>query len=82
MFRPTIRRLAGHVDSLHKDPAFVSYNDMWTNRHNYFRWTPRTTWLSFTYILLVPGSLLYLAYKVEGKYSFRSKWRGDAIANF
>ncbi|KAI7516192.1 hypothetical protein KC331_g22169, partial [Hortaea werneckii] len=43
--RPTLARMAGH-DSVHMDPALVKYANMYVKRHEYFRWTPRTAWLS------------------------------------
>lgn len=33
---------------------------MYVKRHEYFRWTPRTVWLSFVYILAVPAGFLYM----------------------
>lgn len=38
---------------------------MYVNRHKYFRWTPRTAWLTVTYVLLVPGAFLYMGYKTD-----------------
>ena len=38
---------------------------MYVKRHEYFRWTPRTAWLSFVYVVAVPGALLYLGYRIE-----------------
>lgn len=32
---------------------------MHANRHKYFRWTPRTAWLTFVYAVAVPGTLIY-----------------------
>ena len=39
--------------------------DMTTNRHKYFRWTRRTAWLSFAYVMLVPAMLGTTAYMVD-----------------
>lgn len=38
---------------------------MYVKRHEYFRWTPRTAWLSFAYIIAVPSAFLYMATKTE-----------------
>ncbi|KAK3699780.1 hypothetical protein LTR37_016289 [Vermiconidia calcicola] len=66
---------------------------MYVKRHEYFRWTPRTAWLSFIYVMAVPAVGLYFAYKTEtyraaadilsqGKYDMRGKRRGDTIVEF
>ncbi|KAK4575094.1 hypothetical protein LTR86_000946 [Recurvomyces mirabilis] len=80
--RPTIARMAGHTDSVHMDPALVRYANMYVKRHEYFKWTPRTAWLSVVYILAVPAGFLYMGWKTDGKYSLRGKLRGDTIAEF
>ncbi|RMY02932.1 hypothetical protein D0868_07724 [Hortaea werneckii] len=90
--RPTLARMAGH-DSVHMDPALVKYArlsrrntdgraDMYVKRHEYFRWTPRTAWLSVAYVLAIPGALMYTAYKIDGKWDLRGKRRGDIISEF
>lgn len=38
---------------------------MQTNRHKYFRWTPRTAWITFVYVAVVPGIVTYMAYKTD-----------------
>jgi hypothetical protein len=38
---------------------------MTVNRHKYFRWTPRTTWLTFVYVIAVPATLGYYGYITE-----------------
>ena len=38
---------------------------MYTNRHKYFRWTPRTTWLTLTYVVLIPGIVGYMGYVTD-----------------
>ncbi|KAJ9154775.1 hypothetical protein NKR23_g2147 [Pleurostoma richardsiae] len=64
------------------DPAIIRLNNMSTNRFRYFRWTPRTAWISFVYIAVVPGIAGYLAYTTDGKWNFRAKRRGDTISEF
>ncbi|RMX71817.1 hypothetical protein D0869_15248 [Hortaea werneckii] len=56
--------------------------DMYVKRHEYFRWTPRTAWLSVAYVLAIPGALMYTAYKIDGKWDLRGKRRGDIISEF
>jgi hypothetical protein len=38
---------------------------MTTNRHKYFRWTRRTAWISFAYVMLVPAMLGTAGYMTE-----------------
>lgn len=38
---------------------------MVTNRHKYFRWTPRTAGITFAYVVVIPGIVGYLAYKTD-----------------
>lgn len=35
------------------------------NRYKYFRWTPRTAWINFVYVIAVPAALGYVAYKTD-----------------
>jgi hypothetical protein len=39
--------------------------DMVVNRHKYFRWTRRTAWISFAYVVLVPAMLGTAGYMTE-----------------
>ncbi|KAK0312634.1 hypothetical protein LTR01_002293 [Friedmanniomyces endolithicus] len=56
--------------------------DMYVKRHEFFRWTPRTAWLTVTYVLAVPAAFLYMGWHTDGKYYMRGKLRGDTIAEF
>lgn len=38
---------------------------MQSNRHIWFRWTPRTARISFIYIAVVPAIIGYLGYKTD-----------------
>lgn len=38
---------------------------MVTNRHKYFRWTPRTAWITFAYVVVVPSIVGYVAYQTD-----------------
>ncbi|SMQ47531.1 unnamed protein product [Zymoseptoria tritici ST99CH_1A5] len=78
---PTLARRAGH-NAVHMDPALVKYANMFVGRHQFFRWTPRTTWLTFTYVIAVPAAFLYMGFKTEGKWDMRGKLRGDTIVEF
>lgn len=35
---------------------------MHSNRHKYFRWTPRTAGLTFVYVVVVPAIVGYIGY--------------------
>ena len=39
--------------------------DMNANRWKYFRWTPRTAWITFVYVAVVPSVLGYVGYVTE-----------------
>ena len=39
--------------------------DMNANRYKYFRWTPRTAWITFVYVAVVPSVLGYVGYVTE-----------------
>ncbi|KAK5116487.1 hypothetical protein LTR62_008036 [Meristemomyces frigidus] len=74
--------MAGHANSVHMDPALVRYANMYVKRHEYFKWTPRTAWLSIVYILAVPAGALWVGWKTDGKWNMRGKLRGDTMAEF
>ncbi|KAL2014857.1 hypothetical protein VTN00DRAFT_2382 [Thermoascus crustaceus] len=74
--------MAGPSKSLVLDPAIQKYYELNQNRYKYFRWTPRTAWLSFVYMVAIPGALGFVAYKTDGKYDMRGKRRGDTIAEW
>ncbi|KAI3343312.1 hypothetical protein F4824DRAFT_493563 [Ustulina deusta] len=38
---------------------------MTSNRHKYFRWTPRTAGLNFVYLIVVPSILGVIAYQTD-----------------
>ena len=35
------------------------------NRHKYFRWTPRTAWITFAYIVAVPAAFGYVGFMTD-----------------
>ena len=43
--------------------------DMSANRWKYFRWTPRTAWISFVYIVAVPSVVGYVGYVTDVRLS-------------
>lgn len=49
--------------------------DMTTNRHKYFRWTRRTAWLTFAYVVFVPGLLGTAGYMTDVSSAI---WGGQA----
>ncbi|KAI1469561.1 uncharacterized protein F4812DRAFT_423643 [Daldinia caldariorum] len=47
------------------DPGIQKLGQMNTNRHKYFRWTPRTARITFMYMVVVPTVLGVIAYKTD-----------------
>ncbi|KAI0912971.1 hypothetical protein F4823DRAFT_579484 [Ustulina deusta] len=47
------------------DPAIQKLGTMTSNRHKYFRWTPRTAGLNFVYLIVVPSILGVIAYQTD-----------------
>ena len=39
--------------------------DMSANRWKYFRWTPRTAWITFVYVVAVPSLVGYVGFVTE-----------------
>ncbi|KAL5333279.1 hypothetical protein BJX70DRAFT_392327 [Aspergillus crustosus] len=74
--------MAGPSKSMILDPALQKYYEVTVNRYKYFRWTPRTAWHSLLYVVLIPASLGYVAYKTDGKYDLRGKRKGDTISEW
>ncbi|KAI8966223.1 NADH:ubiquinone oxidoreductase 6.6kD subunit [Daldinia sp. FL1419] len=64
------------------DPAIQKLGNMTTNRHKFFRWTPRTARITFMYAVVVPVIFGVVAYTTDGKYDFRAKRKGDMIREF
>ncbi|KAI2639652.1 NADH:ubiquinone oxidoreductase 6.6kD subunit [Hypomontagnella submonticulosa] len=64
------------------DPAIQKLGTMTTNRHKYFRWTPRSARITFMYVLFVPTLFGIVAYNTDGKYDLRAKRKGDIISEF
>ncbi|KAI1082181.1 NADH:ubiquinone oxidoreductase 6.6kD subunit [Whalleya microplaca] len=64
------------------DPAILKLGTMITNRHKYFRWTPRTARISFMYLVVVPAALGYIGYQTDGKYDLRAKRKGDLAVEY
>lgn len=38
---------------------------MHDNRHKYFRWTPRTAWITIVYVVIVPSVIGTIAYRTD-----------------
>lgn len=45
--------------------TFPCETDMTMKRARYFRWTPRTTWLTFAYVVVVPSIFGYMGYVTD-----------------
>ncbi|TGJ79788.1 hypothetical protein E0Z10_g8978 [Xylaria hypoxylon] len=52
------------------DPAIQKLGNMTTNRHKYFRWTPRTAGLTFVYAIAVPFVFGVIAYQTDVRQSY------------
>ncbi|KAI1747917.1 NADH:ubiquinone oxidoreductase 6.6kD subunit [Xylaria castorea] len=64
------------------DPALQKLGTMTTNRHKYFRWTPRTAGITLVYAVVVPSIVGVIAYQTDGKYDFRAKRKGDLMLEY
>ncbi|KAK2762325.1 hypothetical protein FQN54_001335 [Arachnomyces sp. PD_36] len=71
--------MAGPNKNLLLDPAIQKYYELNANKYKYFRYTPRTAWISFVYMIAIPGALGVVAYKTDGMFDMRGKRRGDSI---
>ncbi|KAK9476649.1 hypothetical protein V1514DRAFT_336196 [Lipomyces japonicus] len=65
--------------TLRRDPAIDRHFEMRENYEKYFRWTRKTTRQAFGLLVVIPGALLWLGYKYEGKINFEAKKRGQSI---
>ncbi|KAJ3552791.1 hypothetical protein NPX13_g11033 [Xylaria arbuscula] len=63
---PTSVKMAGlqHY-RLAMDPAIQKLGTMSTQRHKYFRWTPRTAGITFAYAIAVPFIVGVIAYQTD-----------------
>jgi len=46
-------------------PVLMSRSDMNANRYKYFRWTPRTAWITFVYVVAVPSVVGYIGFMTD-----------------
>ncbi|KAL1978620.1 hypothetical protein VTN31DRAFT_1479 [Thermomyces dupontii] len=74
--------MAGPSKSLVLDPALQKYYELNATRYKYFRWTPRTAWITLVYGAIVPTLIGIVGYKYDGKFDFRGKRRGDTISEW
>ncbi|KAI5302787.1 hypothetical protein KEM56_000354, partial [Ascosphaera pollenicola] len=74
----SISNVETHID----DFLLSSHTELNINRVKYFKWTPRTAWLTLVYGAIIPGALGIIAYKTDGKFEFRGKRRGDTLAEY
>jgi len=61
-------------NSSYSPPKLTISLDNSVNRFKHFRWTPRTAWISFAYVVAVPSIIGYIAYVSDVSYT-RSSWR-------
>ncbi|ORY70053.1 NADH:ubiquinone oxidoreductase 6.6kD subunit [Pseudomassariella vexata] len=64
------------------DPAIQRLGTMQSNRHKFFRWTPRTARITFMYAVVVPAIFTVIAYNTDGKYDLRAKRKGDLVYEY
>lgn len=38
---------------------------MYVKRHEYFRWTPKTAWVTFAYVVAVPAAFIYMGWTTD-----------------
>ncbi|KAK7897785.1 hypothetical protein LTR67_004415 [Exophiala xenobiotica] len=50
---------------LRLDPAYEKYGQLNKERWKYFKWTPRTAWISFMYAIFVPTVVGYTFAKTD-----------------
>lgn len=53
------------VDSIDQSDMQLMQADMFVNKHKYFRWTPRTAWLTIAYVVVVPSIFGYIGYTTD-----------------
>ncbi|KDQ59415.1 hypothetical protein JAAARDRAFT_126720, partial [Jaapia argillacea MUCL 33604] len=61
------------------DPAIERWNHMREAAYKHFRFTPRSTWIVFCGLVLVPGTVYYLNSSSDMKYSWDGKRRGESL---
>ncbi|KAK4214517.1 NADH:ubiquinone oxidoreductase [Rhypophila decipiens] len=64
------------------DPAFTKAYNVRNNRYRYFRWTPRTAFITTMFVVVVPSIFTAMAYSTDGKWDFRAKRRGDDMREY
>ncbi|EMR70242.1 putative nadh:ubiquinone oxidoreductase subunit protein [Eutypa lata UCREL1] len=64
------------------DPAIQKLGTMTSNRHKFFRWTPRTARITFVYTVVIPAIALFAGYQTDGKFDLRAKRKGDLVAEY
>ncbi|KAK9383910.1 uncharacterized protein V2V93DRAFT_383780 [Kockiozyma suomiensis] len=65
--------------ALHRDPAIDKHYALRENYESYFRWTPKNARYAFAFLVIIPGALLYTAYRTDGAINFEGKKRGSSI---
>lgn len=56
----------------------LTKTEMTVNRHKYFRWTPRTAWITFAYVIVVPAMLGTAGYMTDVGLVGRLQWDGTS----
>lgn len=62
LLQPSPSNSLRSIHNQSESPTDQQTQDMYVTRHQYFRWTPRTAWLTFAYVVAVPCVMGYVAY--------------------
>ncbi|KZT28607.1 hypothetical protein NEOLEDRAFT_1175902 [Neolentinus lepideus HHB14362 ss-1] len=71
--------MAGGHQMVKHDPAIERWNAMRENAYKYFRFTPRNTFIGIVGVVIVPGTLLYIASQTDNKWNFNGKRKGESL---
>jgi len=71
--------MAGHGYVKH-DPAIERWNNMREDAYKHFRLTPRTAWISFAGLALVPGAIYWIAANTDLRWRWGGKRKGESLA--
>ena len=61
-----------NINQIDAFSLLIASLDMTRARHQYFRWTPRTAWINFAYVIVVPSIFGYMGYVTDVSDRFHS----------
>ncbi|TFK55300.1 hypothetical protein OE88DRAFT_1805666 [Heliocybe sulcata] len=71
--------MAGGSPLVKYDPAIERWNAMRENAYQHFRFTPRNTIISLLGMVIVPGTILYVASQTDERWNWNGKRRGESL---